>query len=232
VGVHRVPATPYRWGRSALILSGATALTGAAFITAGLAGHDNHEEPPLSVYGTNHVRTAAGIAGSGVRPILTASAPVTVSIPAIGVRSDIVRLGQQSDGSMEVPAVGPDYDKAGWYRYSPMPGSRGPAIIVGHLDSAAAGPSVFFRLGSLRPHDRVRITRVDGLIVVFEVDTVGRYPKSDFPSRLVYGNTSYAALRLITCGGRFDRASGHYVDNVVVTASMISFGTPGGTFVS
>jgi len=150
-----------------------------------------------------------------------ASAPVTVSIPAIGVRSHLLRLGQQSDGSMEVPPAGPDYDKAGWYRYSPMPGSRGPAIIVGHLDSAADGPSVFYRLGSLRADDRVRITRLDGSVVVFAVDTVSRYHKSDFPSGLVYGNTNNAALRLITCGGRFDGASGHYVDNVVVTASMV-----------
>jgi len=220
VGGHRLPTTAHH-GRRALLLSAATALAGAAFITVGLTDHTHHEEPPLSVAEANGTRAPAHVASPGVRPMRSASAPATVSIPTIGVRSDIVRLGQQTDGSMEVPAVGPDYDKAGWYRYSPMPGSRGPAIIVGHLDSAADGPSVFYRLGSLRPNDTVRVTRVDGSVVVFAVDTVSRYHKSDFPSELVYGDTHNAALRLITCGGRFDEASGHYLDNVVVTASMI-----------
>jgi len=203
------------------VLSGTAALAGATLITVGLAEQPHRVEPPRSDSPSRHVQATAGLTGSSVRPLHTASAPVAVSIPAIGVRSDLVRLGQLPDGSMEVPTAGPDYDKAGWYKYSPMPGSRGPAVIVGHLDSAADGPSVFFRLGSLRPHDVVRVTRRNGSTVVFEVDTVSRYEKSDFPSRLVYGDTANAALRLITCGGAFDRASGHYEDNVVVMASMV-----------
>ena len=207
-------------GRSAL-LSGAGVIAGAAFVITGLAEHTTHVEPGLSGSTSEGVLIATKAAGAGVRPMRTASAPVAVSIPAIGVRAAIVRLGQLPDGSMEVPTAGPAYDKAGWYRYSPMPGSLGPAIIVGHLDSAADGPSVFYRLGSLHPHDTVRITRLDGSVVVFTVDSVSRYHKADFPSRLVYGNTNGPALRLITCGGTFDRGSGHYLDNVVVMASMV-----------
>jgi len=156
-----------------------------------------------------------------VGPVLPASAPLALAIPAIGVRSALLRLGQTADGRLEVPPPGPTFDRAGWYRYSPAPGSLGPAVIAGHVDSAAAGPSVFFRLGSLRPHDAVLVTRADGSVAEFAVDAVRRYHKAAFPSEVVYGNTDHAALRLITCGGAFDAASGHYLDNIVVLASLV-----------
>jgi sortase (surface protein transpeptidase) len=133
----------------------------------------------------------------------------------------LLRLGLTAGGALQVPLPGPHYDQAGWYRYSPPPGSLGPAIIAGHVDSAAAGPSVFFRLGRLRPHDTVLVTRADHSVAVFAVDQVRRYPKSHFPTQLVYGDTNRAALRLITCGGPFDRAHGNYLDNIVVFASLV-----------
>jgi hypothetical protein len=80
---------------------------------------------------------------------------------------------------------------------------------------------VFFRLGDLRPGNRVSVTRRDGSIAAFEVTGVRRYPKDHFPTQLVYGNTNDAALRLITCGGSFDFSTGHYVDNVVVFATLV-----------
>jgi hypothetical protein len=92
-------------------------------------------------------------------------------------------------------------------------------VIVGHVDSAANGPSVFWRLGSLRPRDIVRVTRADGTVAVFAVDDVRRFRKTRFPSQLVYGNTNHAALRLITCGGPLE--GGHYRDNIVVRASLV-----------
>lgn len=96
----------------------------------------------------------------------------------------------------------------------------GPAVIVGHIDSAAEGPSVFFRLGELQPGDRVSITRTDGTVASFSVDKVRRYPKELFPTDLVYGDIDHAGLRLITCGGVFDESIGHYLDNIVVFASL------------
>ena len=93
--------------------------------------------------------------------------------------------------------------------------------MTGHVDSVEDGPSVFFKLGDLREGDNVRITRADGLVAIFEVDGVRVHPKEEFPTELVYGNTDHAALRLLTCGGPFDRASGHYVDNVIVFASLV-----------
>jgi hypothetical protein len=161
---------------------------------------------------------------AGAPTVLPASRPLALDIPAIRVHSPLQYLGLTAAGALQVPAPGPRYDQAAWYRYSPTPGSLGPAIIEGHVDSAAAGPSVFFDLGRLRPHDEVRVTRADGRVAVFAVDGVRRYPKDRFPTQLVYGDLDHAGLRLLTCGGRFDRTTGHYVDNVVVFASLVGSG--------
>jgi sortase (surface protein transpeptidase) len=157
-------------------------------------------------------------------PAEPVAAPTELSIPALDVRSSLLTLGQAADGSLAAPPPGPTYDRAGWYRFSPRPGALGPAVIVGHIDSRSGGPSVFFRLGELRSGDTVAITRADGTTAVFAVDDVRRFHKADFPTQLVYGNTDHAALRLITCGGPFDRSTGHYLDNVVVTASLVRAG--------
>jgi hypothetical protein len=159
---------------------------------------------------------------SKVRRAMSASLPVSLAIPAINVKSSgMLHLGQTVQGSLQVPPPGPDYNKVAWYRNSPTPGSLGPAVLVGHVDSAAYGPSVFYRLAALKRGDLVWVTRADKSVAVFRVDDVRQFRKSDFPTNLVYGNTDHAALRIITCGGAFDRDVGHYVDNTVVLASLI-----------
>jgi sortase (surface protein transpeptidase) len=152
---------------------------------------------------------------------MPASRPVSIAIPAIHVNASLLRLGRAADNTLEVPPPGRHYDDAGWYRYSPTPGELGPSVIVGHVDSAKNGPSVFWRLATLKKKDRVKVTRTDGSVAVFEVDDVRLFRKKAFPTQLVYGNTDHAALRLITCGGPFDSA-GHYRDNVVVLASLVA----------
>ena len=219
-------------GLAVTVVTGVLALSGMTCIEVAVTHQQHPPQPPLSaVYwpsppvpqpaSAGRRPGSATTAPQVVGPVLPASAPLAIAIPAIGVRSPLLHLGQTADGSLEVPAPGRHYDEAAWYRYSPTPGSLGPAVIAGHVDSVAAGPSVFFRLGSLRPGDTVLITRADGTVAVFTVDDVRRYPKSRFPSQLVYGNTNRAALRLITCGGPFDRESGHYLDNIVVLASLV-----------
>ena len=158
--------------------------------------------------------------GETANETLTRSEPVWLDIPAIGVHSSVRRVGLDEEGAIEVPAPGPFYNDAAWYRYSPTPGELGPAVIVGHVDSAADGPSVFFDLGALRRGDRITVTREDGDVATFEVDKVRRFSKDRFPTQLVYGRTDHAALRLITCGGPFDGATGHYLDNIAVFASL------------
>ncbi|MDK3255511.1 class F sortase [Blastococcus capsensis] len=161
---------------------------------------------------------AAVHAPAVVGPVLPEAEPVSVTVPSVGmVTPPLVSLGLNPDGSLEVPE---DYDVAGWYRGGPTPGELGPAVIAGHVDSAAGGPAVFFRLAELQPGAEILVERADGTTAVFAVDRVARYPKDAFPTTEVYGDTDHAALRLITCGGSFDRASGSYRDNVVVYARL------------
>lgn len=218
-------------GLAATVVAGALALSGATSVGVAVAHPQRQPQVQLAAPSSaglpaqqaapSRPPVAASAAPHVIGPVLAASVPQSLAIPAIGVRSPLLRLGQTAKGAMVTPAPGRDYDKAGWYRYSPTPGSLGPAVIAGHVDSARNGPSVFYRLGSLRPHDTVLVTRADGLVAVFAVDEVRRYHKTAFPTRLVYGNTDHAALRLITCGGAFDRSSGNYVDNIVVFASLV-----------
>ncbi len=151
----------------------------------------------------------------------SSSEPASIDIPAIGVHSEMQQVGLTAQHTLEVPAPGPLYDQAAWYRLSAAPGAIGTAIVVGHVDSARDGPSVFYDLGKLRPGDEVLITRRDGTVAAFTVEAVRRYSKNEFPTELVYGDSDFAALRLITCGGSFDRARRKYVDNIVIFAALV-----------
>lgn len=146
--------------------------------------------------------------------------PVAVSIPKIDVRSLLNPLGVDDQGRLAVPARGPHYDQAAWFTGSPRPGQVGPAVLEGHIDGPGAKPSVFFRLAALRSGDRVTVSRADGTQVAFAVYRVERYRKNDFPTIAVYGDTAGPELRLITCGGPWDPAIGHYRDNTVVYARL------------
>jgi hypothetical protein len=147
-----------------------------------------------------------------------AAGPEAVVIPTIGVSARLIRLGLRPDRRMEVPE---DFSVAGWYVGGPRPGEPGPAVIAGHVDSRR-GPAVFHRLGELRPGDVVTVRYRDRLQVRFRVQRTERHPKAAFPTGRVYGDTAGPALRLVTCGGAFDRASGHYRDNVIVFASAVA----------
>ena len=144
------------------------------------------------------------------------STPVRVQIQAIGVDSELMNLGLEADGTMEVP---PEGFPAGWYTGAPTPGELGPAIIAGHVDFT--GPGVFYRLRDLKPEAEVTVTRADGTAAVFRVTRVEQFPKDAFPTDLVYGDIDFAGLRLITCGGTFDRTVGHYDANIIVFAELV-----------
>jgi sortase (surface protein transpeptidase) len=163
--------------------------------------------------------TTTAAAPSSTRPARARkpSPPVRVEIPSIGVSSRLIRLGLNADGTMEVPR---DYGLAGWFTGGAMPGQDGPAVISGHVDSKS-GPAVFYRLRDLRNGDVIRVRRAAGDWLTFEVTGTARYAKAEFPTDAVFGPVTGPVLRVITCGGDFDRSSGHYLDNVVVTAQPV-----------
>jgi Sortase domain len=201
----------------------AAGVVGVVFILAGsvtvvaVLGAQEHAPQPS--------RSAAGAtgpsAGQAAGPWVRRSVPVSIVIPAIGVKSKLLHLGINSDGTIQVPSLDETPGEAAWYKYSVTPGQIGVSVIEGHVDSYQ-GPAVFFRLGGLRPGDLVDVTLADGITAVFRVTGVRQYLKSKFPAKTIYAATRYAALRLITCSGAFDNATGHYLSSTVVFASLRS----------
>jgi hypothetical protein len=237
--------------RTLLALAGVLAITGVTAVVVGLTSQHHAPRPstfaqaaPLPSPGASLTTTATSstprpavtkpkivpkptVASKPDLPPLQAglslenSPPVQLSIPAIGVDTTLMDLGLNPDSTVQTPPLSRN-SIAGWYELSATPGSIGASVMLGHVDSAAYGAGVFYRLGSLTPGDQVNVRRRDGTIAVFRIDRVAEYPKNKFPSALVYGQTSYSALRLVTCGGSFDTTTGNYRDNIVAFASLTS----------
>ena len=200
-------------GKRAALLVVAVGLVAAA---AGGAGLALTRHPVASQWGaTPSLPAPTGpIAAAPQQQSAQVSAPVALTIPAIGVQTSLIHLGLTATGALQVPS---STAVAGWYTGSPRPGAVGSAVIAGHIDSQA-GPGIFFRLSSLHPGDLVYVRRADGTLAVFRVKRVSQYAKDSFPTSAVYSPTPDPELRLITCGGTFDPALGSYLSNTVVYA--------------
>ncbi|WP_407341588.1 class F sortase [Pengzhenrongella phosphoraccumulans] len=209
--------------------AGVLALAGGLTVAVGLVGRDGPPAPdpvatadarvstPESSPTTAPVAPVAPVSDLG--PLLAASPPIAVDIPSIDVHTTgLVPLSVGADGVLPAPT---DYATAGWYTGGPTPGQLGPAVIAAHVDGPD-GPAVFYRLGELAAGAEVAVTREDGTVATFTIDTVESYAKAEFPTSRVYGNsTNRAELRLITCGGAYDRTTGHYVDNVIAFGHLV-----------
>lgn len=188
------------------------AVTGVSLIGA---GYGTPGPPPV-------VESSGSAGFAGVVRQAPASPPVALSIDAISVDAPVQRVDVDRDGTLVPPSLR-QAAEVGWYERGPTPGETGNAVIVGHVDTTGRGPAVFYLLGRLKPGDAVAVTRRDGSTVTFEVDGVHLYPKQAFPADLVYGPATRPQLRLITCGGAFDRATSTYSANTVITATMVSW---------
>jgi hypothetical protein len=146
--------------------------------------------------------------------------PVHVSLDRLGISSGLMTLGLNPDGTVEVPPSTRNAP-AGWYYGSAEPGELGPTVILGHVDSVH-GPGVFYDLRNARAGDLVTVQRADGTAAEFTVDRVATYPRRSFPTDAVYDPLDHPGLRLITCGGTYDKARGGYQANVIVFASLSS----------
>ncbi len=197
---------PFRWWVVAIVLL----LAGAVVLGLAVRAHERSLPGPLY--------PAGSAAGASQARTVARALPVTLSIPAIGLKVPLSQLGLNPNGTVQVPT---NFQEPGWYRYGPSPGQLGSAVILGHVDSYQ-GPAVFFRLRTLRPGDQVAVTLADGITTHFVVRQVAMYSKSHFPTVLVYGSHGYSALQLVTCGGVFDTQTRHYLSNVVVYTSLLS----------
>jgi hypothetical protein len=187
-------------GTSRRVLLGAAILASAAIFTGGF----EPAAPPWTAVPAVVPAAVPLASPSAALPAPPAQAPPTrVRIPAIRVDSPLETLELDGAGALQAPR---DFARAGWYAAGTAPGDVGPAVIAGHVDSRE-GPAVFFRLHQLRAGDTIGVVATD------------RYPKNRFPTEAVYGPTPDPQLRLVTCGGVFDRDRRSYVDNVVVYAT-------------
>ncbi|MGZ0712655.1 class F sortase (plasmid) [Coraliomargarita sp. W4R53] len=176
--------------------------------------------PPLDASAVEASVSSSGT-GSFQNPVPEEAAsravPEHISIPAIGVESDLIGLGRDAAGWIEAPT---DFDDVGWYENGVLPGAIGPAVIAGHVDSPTA-PAVFYDLPTLVPGDSVSVSRSDGTTVEFVVTSIQTVEKETFPTASIYAPVPTPELRIVTCGGAWDPHTGHYVDNVVVTAVSV-----------
>lgn len=200
------------------------ALGGFGAVGAGLASQQSVSatQPAGSIHPQwNQTQHRAASNSKPTYTYLPHAVPTRLEAPAIGVDSPVISVGKTPAGGMEVPQ-GADFDKAAWYRYSPAPGQYGASVIVGHVDSyASQSGSVFYNLSKLKVGNTVRVSRADGTTVTFIVRAIRDYGSEGLPNDIIYGPVSEAAeLRLITCSGAFDQASGQYERNTVVFASM------------
>ncbi|MFF3870740.1 class F sortase [Streptomyces sp. NPDC001978] len=155
---------------------------------------------------------------------LAEALPQRVDIPQLGVQAPVVGRGLDAHGAVDPPPLSQP-DLVGWYQAGTKPGAVGTAVLVGHVDTATE-PAVFYKLSTMRPGETVRVVRDDGKVAHFTVDDVQVLPRDDFDARQAYGThkSGRAELRLITCGGTFDRASNSYSANVVVSAYLTGTG--------
>lgn len=202
----------YALSAAVLVLS----LIGITALVKG--GQEQPRQIPLAVTAPAPDSTPSGSGGGGLTtgPLMSTSNPTRVVIPALDVDVPLIGLGQQADGTMQVPT---DARTVGWYTKAPTPGALGPAVLAGHVDYRKK-PGTFHDLTDLKPGDSVNVDREDGGMAMFTVVKVERYAKARFPTDAVYGAIDHAGLRLITCGGDFDSAAGHYEDNIVVYADL------------
>ncbi|WP_321170475.1 class F sortase [Streptomyces koelreuteriae] len=138
-------------------------------------------------------------------------------IPYLRINAPIMPLGLDRERRLTAPPEGKP-KLVGWYRHGASPGEQGVAVAVGHLDTDR-GPAVFAGLTELKRGRIVEARRADGRTAVYTVDAIKSYEKARFPSQEVYGARGRPELRLITCGGAYDRRKG-YSGNVVVFAHL------------
>ena len=173
---------------------------------------------PSSAVPASPPSSPAAAPAAAAPAVLTRSEPVTLEIPAIGVRTDLLKLGLRENGSLDVPPTGSGAP-ASWYNGSPTPGERGPSVMLGHVNALGGATGVFADLRKLTPGTDINVSRADGTTAMFTVDHGAQYSKDNFPTLEVYGNTPGAELRLITCDG-YDPATGLFDDNFVIYAKL------------
>jgi LPXTG-site transpeptidase (sortase) family protein len=220
-------------GLVAIIAAVSVALAGESSAGAAIYAHSSHPQRVAAKRDIRHERllrdmrkppgTRRPRTRPGAKKAPRSAGPWTVSAPSVGLATDLMTLSGPGGAagidalSLPVPPLARAASDAGWYNFTAVPGGAGNAVIVGHVDTYT-GPAVFYNLYQLRPGDPVYVD-ADGTRRRFDVTSVRELPKPSFPVNQVFGGTKRHMLWLITCGGAFDYETGHYLDNIVVSAT-------------
>ncbi|GEP34787.1 hypothetical protein NSZ01_25550 [Nocardioides szechwanensis] len=219
----RHPVTPRqrRWAALAAVLLGAAAVLVMLAVQQSAPTEDRAAPAPVAP-GSVPPSTASAAPtppSANTTPAGPPARPEHLSIPSIGVATDLIRLGLNKDRTVEVPE---NPARAGWFDQGPVPGQLGSSVVLGHVDSVD-GPAVFHDLAQLEPGSTVEVSLVGGSVATFRVDRVATYANEDFPAQEVYaGDPARRALNLVTCGGEYDAARGGWQSNVVVFTTLVS----------
>lgn len=191
-------------------------LVGALAVLLAVAGCGGGE--PAAAPGSAPAPTRGSVAAddfASVRTYEEIAVPTRLRIPAAGVDTPLEELGRAADRSIELPSRP---ELAGWFDGGPRPGQPGPSVIIGHVDWERS-PAVFYELRTLSPGDEIVVDRADGSVATFVVQRLEQIAKAEFPTDRVYAPDLEPSLRLITCGGQYDRPNRNYLDNVIVFAT-------------
>ena len=191
--------------------------SGSSLLIKGVSGAGKPSTPPYVASTSVVGQISEGSSNSALGH--ERSEPISIQIPSQNIESDLIQVGNNTDGTIEVPKAD-KHDYPAWYKHSSTPGEIGSSVIVGHVDSTT-GPSVFFELGNIQPGEKILIKREDGTTATFVAYKTALYPKNEFPTMSVYGPSDNAELRLVTCGGNFNKSINDYEGNTVVFAKLI-----------
>jgi len=151
---------------------------------------------------------------------------VNASDPPISVRlggaetpaTAIDPVGLDDDRLVVIPD---DVSRAGWYQPGAQPGDpEGAVVLVGHVDDAVQGLGAFAVLRELDAGAEVVVRTSTGRDLVYDVVARERFDKSSVPLDKLFAVGGTPRLVLISCDGPFDRATGSYEQNIVVTATL------------
>lgn len=144
--------------------------------------------------------------------------PVRLIVPRLHIDAPIIPVGLTPDGGMDVPKKAAD---VGWFSLGTKPGDMGNSVLAGHVDTAQEPRGVFYDLRLLTLGDEVLVADADGKTVQFRVQKTHVYPVDQSPLQEIFGSSSGAFLRLITCDGTWMGPTSGYNQRLVVTAEKV-----------
>ncbi len=157
---------------------------------------------------------SAFLDGDGESAVDLSTMPVAVRIGEIALEAPVIPVGVDSETEFDVPAA----DTVGWYRHSPAPGQTvGSTVLAAHVDYGGR-EGAFFSLGNVSIGETLEVEMADGSSLEYRVTETVLYDKQELPAEELFRKSGDPVLRLITCGGTFDREQLSYKGNLVVTA--------------